>query len=339
MSNQPIMVHHEWGRLREVVVGFPYLRMGTQIPRYAHNFMNAETLEMAKTFIRETPVTLTDAHSELYQKTVLQMDRAISILRELGVIVHQLKPYEPAEEAYLVDISMGHSQLYFPRDPMLVIGNTFIDTAMFHPMRRKERFPVRRAIGNRLRNGGARITSIPEPFPHPEERDGGYGPGPFLEGGDVFVLGRTIYVGNSGNASNTAGIQSLRDILGPEYSVNEVRFSRKFLHLDCILSTPRPGLAIVCREGFLDGLPAFLEGWKLIEVSAEDAEKKLAANGLVIDEKTILVAEELPELADALSRAGQNVITTPFDGIFAWGGAFRCWHHPLVRESDRDEKL
>jgi|GEM_PF-3193805 len=72
------------------------------------------------------------------------------------------------------------------------------------------------------------------------------------------------------------------------------------------------------------------EGWELIEVSAQDAEEKLATNILVLDEKTDLVAAEL---AEDLSRAGQHVITTPFAGIFMWGGAFRCWHHPLIRES------
>jgi N-dimethylarginine dimethylaminohydrolase len=104
------------------------------------------------------------------------------------------------------------------------------------------------------------------------------------------------------------------------------------LHLDCVLATPRPGLALVCRAGFLDGLPAFLKGWQLVEVSARDAEEKLAANGLVLDERTILVAAELPRLADALSKAGQEVVTTPFSAVYLWGGAFRCWHHPLVRE-------
>jgi len=71
-------------------------------------------------------------------------------------------------------------------------------------------------------------------------------------------------------------------------------------------------------------------------VSAEDAETKLACNSLILDEKTILVAEELPDLANALAKAGQEVITTPFDVVYLWGGAFRCWHHPLVRDSRMD---
>jgi N-dimethylarginine dimethylaminohydrolase len=54
---------------------------------------------------------------------------------------------------------------------------------------------------------------------------------------------------------------------------------------------------------------------------------------LALDEKTILIAEELPHLAEALTKAGQTVITTPFSAVYKLGGAFRCWHHPLIRES------
>ncbi len=108
--------------------------------------------------------------------------------------------------------------------------------------------------------------------------------------------------------------------------------SQKFLHLDCVLATIRPGLAVVCREGFIDGLPPFLKKWKLIEVSVNDAEEKLATNVLIIDAKATMVAEETPEVADALAKAGQKVITTPFSAVSMWGGAFRCWHHPLVRK-------
>ena len=161
----------------------------------------------------------------------------------------------------------------------------------------------------------------------------GYGPGMFLEGGDVFVAGRDIYVGNTGNASSTEGIRWLQTILERDYHVHEIRLSRKFLHLDCVLATPRPGLAVVCKEGFAEGLPSFLNHWDLIEVSAQDAEEKLATNVLVVDAKTVIVAQESPDVAEALVKAGQDVITTPFGAICLWGGAFRCWHHPLVREN------
>jgi N-dimethylarginine dimethylaminohydrolase len=90
---------------------------------------------------------------------------------------------------------------------------------------------------------------------------------------------------------------------------------------------------VICKEAFVKGIPSFLKDWKLIEVSAEDAEKKLGCNGLVLDEKTMIVGDDMPELAKALRAEGTEVLTTPIDGIYWQGGGFRCWHHPLVRES------
>ena len=42
--------------------------------------------------------------------------------------------------------------------------------------------------------------------------------------------------------------------------------------------------------------PAFLKDWEIIAVSPKDAEEKLAANLLIHDTQTDLVAAELPEL-------------------------------------------
>ena len=54
----------------------------------------------------------------------------------------------------------------------------------------------------------------------------------------------------------------------------------------------------------------FLSGWKLIDVSLEDAHTKMATNGLVIDRKTIMIASGLDDLAKALRAVGQTVIET-----------------------------
>lgn len=327
-----LKVDYEWDALREVVVGYPRIRLGTRIPRYVGNFMPPSMMALAEKILKEKAgQLLAEAMPELHEAAAAQMDRAIAILRGRGIAVRQVAPFQPHEEAYLAGLGYHNSQQYFPRDPIVVIGDRLIETAMYCPMRRSERFPIRRTLAERLQ--GCRVASMPEPAPLPEDENGSFGPGPFLEGGDVFVLGADIYVGNTGNASNGAGIERLRHILGEAYRVHEVRLSRKFLHLDCVLSTPRQGLAVVCRDGFADGLPPFLKGWELIEVSAKDAEEKLATNMLVLDEKTDLIAEEVPELGEALARAGQNVIATPFSAIIMWGGAFRCWHHPLVREN------
>ena len=275
---------------------------------------------------------LEECAPDLNEQFVRQVNGIIKTLRDRGIVVHQVKKHISTEEAFLAEMNDTVLQTY-PRDPMLVIGNKFIETAMYEPNRRRERFAIRRTIGDRLANSNAQIISMPEPEPYPADENGKYGPGPFLEGGDVMLVGRDIYVGNTGNASNTAGIRWLQNCLGREYRVHEIPLSSHFLHLDCVLALPRPGLAVICREAFVKGVPEFLKNWKLIGVSAEDAEKKLGCNGLVLNEKTMMVGDDMPDLARALRAEGTEVLTARIDGIYWQGGGFRCWHHPLVRES------
>ena len=80
------------------------------------------------------------------------------------------------------------------------------------------------------------------------------------------------------------------------------------MYLDVVLSLPRPGLAITCREAFEESLPDFLNGWDLIDVPVE-ATTRLACNGLVLDENTYICAEEYEDVAEALAKHGQTVHT------------------------------
>lgn len=325
----PISVHHEWGKLKEVVVGVPNLRLPTNLAEVPKRFLPDSSIR----FIEEhAGKEVADCAPDIFQRFVEQVDGIIQILKSRGIVVHQVKKHIPSEEAFLAELNDTVMQTY-PRDPMLVIGNRFIETAMFEPNRRKERFAIRRTVGDRLAASNARIISMPEPEPFPADANGKYGPGPFLEGGDVMLLGRDILVGNTGNASNTAGVRWLQNCLGGDYRVHEVRLSAHFLHLDCVLALPRPGLAVVCKEAFVDGLPDLIRDWKHIEVSAEDAEQKLGCNGLVLDDKSMIVGDDMPELAEALHAEGTEVLTARIDGIYWQGGGFRCWHHPLIRES------
>ncbi len=327
---ESVMVHHEWGTLKEVVCGIPYFTIPKSLPKNIYNYAPTEGIKFCEANLGKS---LEEADPELYRKAVGQMDAAISILEGRGIKVHRPKPCTKDEQKYLEGIFPESVIQFFPRDPMIVIGNRFIETGMFFPFRRRERFGIRRAVSDRLAESNAEVVSMPPEVPVPEAADGSWGPGPFLEGGDTFVVGKDIYVGVSGNASNTAGVQWLQQYLGDDYRVHEVKLTKKFLHLDCCLATPREGLAVICREAFVDGIPAFMKDWQLIELPYHEAKEMLGCNGLVLDEDTIIIHTDLPHLGKALRDAGQEVIETPFDAVYQWAGAFRCWHHPLVRES------
>jgi len=325
-----IRVHHEWGALREAVVGVASGRFPTTLAAAPRRFLTPDAIAL----IEANPgAWLQEVDPALQERMEAQLAAATAILESRGVVVHRADRLRPDEVAFLGNLDDAVLQP-FVRDPILVVGDRVIETAMYEPYRRRERFGIRRAIAGRLEELGATLASMPEPYPWPPDAGGGYGPGPFLEGGDVLLVGRDIHVGNSGNATNAAGIRWLQGFLGPEYRVHEVRLHPRWLHLDCVLSLPRPGLAVICREAFVDGLPAFLAGWDLIDVSEQDAHELLGVNGLVLDENAIVIDERMaPTLGEELARRGIEAIPTPFDVMAMQGGGLRCWHHPLIRES------
>ncbi|MGI9519086.1 MAG: arginine deiminase family protein, partial [Pirellulaceae bacterium] len=310
LLEKEVQVHHEWGTLKEVVCGIPNLRIPTEMPAAVYNYAPTEGI---KFFEANLGKSLKEADVDLYNQAAEQMDATVAIMEERGIRVHRLEEVTDEENAYLSGVFPPSVVQMYPRDPMLVIGNRVIETELFMPLRRRERFGVRRTIAARLADSDAQLVSMPVAVPTPEQEDGSYGPGPFLEGGDVFLLGRDIYVGNGGNASNSAGVLWLAQYLGSDYRVHEVKLTKKFLHLDCCLATPREGLAIICKEAFVDGLPEFLNDWQLIELPYVEAKEMLGCNGLVLDSESIIIHTDLPHLGKALRDAGQEVIETPFD--------------------------
>jgi hypothetical protein len=50
----------------------------------------------------------------------------------------------------------------------LVIGNTIMEMPLYAPFRRKERFAIRRTIGERISKSNARVVSAPEPLSFPK---------------------------------------------------------------------------------------------------------------------------------------------------------------------------
>jgi len=328
-------VNHEWGRLKEVCFGIPEMKIPKKLPKRLEDFMPETGIE----FLKKHPgKTLQQANINLYNQALHQMEGAIEVI--LGkipdLIIHRPTVLDDHEQRYIENVIPAGSTQFYPRDPMLVIGDKFIETEFFLPYRRRERFGVRKTLQPGLNVGNAELYHMPVAEPTLEDPEGNWGPGPFLEGGDVFLLGYDIYVGVSGLASNQAGIDWLANKLGPKYTVHRVDLAPDVLHLDCCLSLPRDGVAIVDKHGFKDSkIPDFISTWDLIHVPKPEAKNKMATNILVLDDENILMQVGLnTPLAQNLRNRDFDVVEVPFDAVYQFGGAFRCWHHPLVRESE-----
>jgi N-dimethylarginine dimethylaminohydrolase len=195
--------------------------------------------------------------------------------------------------------------------------------------RRKEILPIRSILTEQARGADCYYLATPQPDASTGEQSNA---GPFIEGGDVLVLGKTIFVGYSGLASNKNGIEWLEQLLKKfGYQVVPVRLHPHILHLDCALSLLREGVMIVCEAAFLDGIPEQLKYWQKIRISLQEA-AHLMANGLPLNEDVYITDRAFTGLIEQIESYGIKVEALDYHISRIFGGSFRCTTQALVRE-------
>lgn len=249
------------------------------------------------------------------------------LLESYGVEVFRPRLLTQHEKEQGKKQGTGYSN-FFSRDPFFTVGNLLIEGNLNFIHRRKEILPIR-AILNEWSSGETVYVAAPQPDVSEGEEST---EGPFIEGGDVLVLGKTVFVGTSGLASSWNGITWLKNLLRHfDYSVIPVRLHPNILHLDCALSFLREGLMIVCAEAFLDGIPAELQSWDKIYVSLDEA-AQLMTNGLPINEEVYITDNSFDRLIEDIEKRGIKVEGLDYQISRIFGGSFRCTTQALIRE-------
>ena len=138
-----------------------------------------------------------------------------------------------------------------------------------------------------------------------------------LDGGDVLVLEKDVYVGLTPRSS-LSGMQRLRAILAPlGYSVHGVPV-RGCLHLKSAVTRAGKRL-LVANPAWVD--PALFHGWDVLPV---DVREPHAGNVLWLGESTI-VAEAFERTNAALSRATDSrLIPVPASELAKAEGGVTC---------------
>jgi N-dimethylarginine dimethylaminohydrolase len=312
--------HHEWGKLREVVIGISPAEDFVVFYEESQRWL----VPPGDAFSRQHGGRrLIDIDPEWATRIERQANAPAELVAREGVIVHRPERLKGDERTFLAPNGEG-AQL-FPRDGMIVVGSHVIDASLRLKCRQRERYGLRPIIQRAVQQHGARWSSVPLGSP-------GCVDGPFLEGGDTLLNGYEIYVGISGCASDLGGADWLQALLGDAYRIIPVAMKSDVLHLDCALALIKPGLLVWCPEKFIDGLPMSLRDWDAITVSRDEA-NLLATNGLVLEEGRIIVDAGNTRVIEELRKRKVDVIPLPFDGPISTGGGLRCAHHPLLRES------
>ncbi|MEO0939567.1 MAG: hypothetical protein AAFY38_15545 [Pseudomonadota bacterium] len=324
-TDHGIWVQSEWAELKECVYGSPDAWV---LPKFLADARLRAQGAFGDFWQRHAGRDMAEADPDLFAALRAQVQGAIDLLRGLGVTVHVAGEISAANRAFPRGEDHGVSTPWM-RDPFVTIGNNVIELAPRSLFHRRQRFAIRGILAGTM-DRGARYFAQPDPGADDYVDAPGWG---YLEGGDVFVLGARVLVGHSGGCSNPEGARWLAHALGPGYHVDVVPIDPMFPHLDCVLMTPREGLAVACLEAFPEGLPEALRDWDVIDVPKSLAKGSMGCNNLVLNDRTVVVPSEEPldPVADALKVRGFEVIRIPYAVPCAVGGSFRCAHQPLIR--------
>jgi dimethylargininase len=137
-----------------------------------------------------------------------------------------------------------------------------------------------------------------------------------VDGGDVLVAGRFVYVGRS-TRTNDAALVQIRRILGPlGYTVLGAGV-RRCLHLKSAVTALADDVLLV-NKAWID--PATFAGFKLVDVAPEEPS---AANMLRLGDR-IIAARAFPKTADRIAAAGFQVNLVEAGELAKAEGAVTC---------------
>lgn len=238
--------------------------------------------------------------AENIDKTIAktQHDGFIDTLRNEGIDVIQLEPHEQLNEQV------------FTRD----IGFVIADTLFIANMDKAVRKPETALFKEWLTEEGITYVEL-DAYP--------------IEGGDVIVDGKTIWIGISDRTGQEA-IHELQEKL-PDYEVHAIPIRDDILHLDCTFNLVDSSTALVYPDGIeKKALQQLKERYQFIEITDEE-QFQLGTNVLSIGNKKIVSLPENSRINQALEKAGFSILEVAFSEIIKSGGSFRCCTLPLVR--------
>ena len=315
----------EDGELKEVIYGrIDDFRLPTYDPIF--DFAGPRMVELLK---KSGGELFREADPEWYKTVHGEIESVVEFLEGRGVVVHRARDHTTDEFANFALQSRTNVNIY-NRDSLVTVGDTLVETAFKTPERMRNKYAVR-YVSMELMRQGTRVLSLPQPldtYQHDENES------PLIEGGDVEIDGSHIYIGNSGQASNSLGVKWFANAF-PDFDVHEIKISSERFphqHLDCVMvafSTWGCALFDDIVGGF-DGLPESLKRKKWIELTLDEAKDKLG-NFIALNPEEVIMASEAERLAGEVEKLGIKVHRFPYYDVGKIGGSFRCNTCPLFR--------
>lgn len=220
-------------------------------------------------------------------------------LLEAGVEVIKLKP------------SKDHPEQVFTRDIGFTLGNHLFISEMANPIRQGEE----KVLAEWMKEHDITYKKLSNHS---------------IEGGDVIVDGKRVFIGISHRTSKNA-IQNLQSEL-PEFEIFPIPFNPKYLHLDCVFNILSSKDALIYPDALdqetLDRLSSM---YHLIEVSKHE-QFSMGTNVLSIGQNRVLSLPVNRGVNEQMRKHGYDVLEVDFSEIIKSGGSFRCCSMPIARQ-------
>lgn len=213
-------------------------------------------------------------------------------------------------ETVLLEPQPHMPEQVFTRDIGFTIGNEVFVSDMACSIRKGEELELQKI----LRTNGISYHNMT---------------GRSVEGGDVIVDRRTVFVGISSRTTKEAIHKLKREL--PDYEIIPVPFDEKYLHLDCVFNILSEEEALIFPEALSTDIVKMLgERYHLIRVTPEE-QFSLGTNVLSIGNRRVFSLPQNQLVNTKLRKHGYRVIEVDFSEIIKSGGSFRCCTMPIVR--------
>lgn len=326
---------NEWDPLEEVIVGnplkarFPTADLSTRLAE----FPDREVADIPRGSFPQ----------QIIEETEEDLNAFVEVLEGQGVTVKRPDTWPHEDKFSTIHWKSEGYYNYCPRDVMLVIGDTIIETPNVIRSRYQETFSYRSLLMEYLKSG-AKWYGAPKPMlldslfdvdlkkPTPRNDE------PAFDAANVLRLGQDlIYLVSA--TGNELGGQWLQTMLGDEFRVHFLKDVYYGSHIDSSFVALRPGL-MLCSPARVndDTLPEVLKQWQVIYsppmentggfdadyLSKSIGSKWIDMNLFSINPNLVVVDRDQTALIKLLEKNGLDVIPMKLRHSKMLGGGYHC---------------
>ncbi len=133
--------HHEWGKLREVVIGISPAEDFVVFHEPSQRWLTPDGADFSRAYVGKRLIDVDPERAQLIER---QADALAELVARQGVTVHRPERLKGEERVFMAPNGEG-AQL-FPRDGMIVVGHHVIDASLRLKCRQRERYGLRPII-------------------------------------------------------------------------------------------------------------------------------------------------------------------------------------------------